>query len=201
MWRRWCNIKIWQYINIIIDNKCNAQSSCWKLFATWIIFKGIKNYKLKTWTKKPNFAVVQILDKTCNNSTFQANFVMNCLAGKDEENKMINAEEIGKHGKSPWRVCKYRWERKRTLFQNILEFCIFLPKLVLPFLPFFNIFLPFLWKIMHTPLLSRICPDRHGELGKKSDIKGQGLMVLQWNQRCNNANISLDMFLEHELEN
>ena len=43
----------------------------------------------------------QILDKTCNNSTFQANFVMNCLAGKDEENKMINAEEIGKHGKSP----------------------------------------------------------------------------------------------------
>ena len=111
----------------------------------------------------------QILDKTCNNSTFQANFVMNCLAGKDEENKMIYAEEIGKHGKSPWRVCKYKWERKHTLFQNILEFCIFFPKLVLPFLPFFNVFLLFLWKIMHMPLLSRICPDSHGELGKKSD--------------------------------
>ena len=41
------------------------------------------------------------LDKTCNNSKFQTTFVINYLAGKDKENKSSNAEEIGKHGKSP----------------------------------------------------------------------------------------------------
>ena len=102
------------------------------------------------------------LDKICNNSKFQTTFVINYLAGKDKENKSSKAEEIRKHGKSPWRVSKYKWERKHALFQNILQFCIFLPKLVLPFLPF-------LWKIIHMPLLSRISPDRHGELGKKCD--------------------------------
>ena len=51
-------------------------------------------------------------------------------------------------------------------FQNILKFCIFLPKPAFPFLPIFNVFLPFLQKIVHMPLLSRICPDRHGDLGK-----------------------------------
>ena len=102
------------------------------------------------------------LDETCNNSKFQTTFVINYLAGKDKENKSSNAEEIGKHGKSPWRVSKYKWERKHVLFQNILKFYIFLPKRVLPFLPF-------LWKIMHMPLLFRTSPDRHGELGKKCD--------------------------------
>ena len=41
------------------------------------------------------------LDKTCNNLKFQAIFVINCLAGKDEKNKIINTEEIRKLGKSP----------------------------------------------------------------------------------------------------
>ena len=38
--------------------------------------------------------------KTCNNVTkFQAIFIINYLAGENEENKIINAEEITKHGK------------------------------------------------------------------------------------------------------
>ena len=138
----------------IIDKKFNAQSFCWKLLATWIIFNDIKNYKLQTWTKKPNFAMwgrYFALDKTCNNLKFQAIFVINCLAGKDEKNKIINTEEIRKHGKSPWRFSKYKWERKCALFQNILKFCIFLPKLAFPFLPIFNVFCPFSGKSCTCP--------------------------------------------------
>ena len=150
------------------------------------------------------------LDITCNNSKFQAIFVINYLAGKDEANKIINAGEIRKHGESPWRVSKYKWESKYALLQNILNFCIFLPKLVFLSLPLFNAFLPFLWKIVHMLLLSRICPNSHGEIGKKMWYqfyidsflcKDQDPMVLQWNQWCNNANISLVMFSEHNLEN
>ena len=108
----------------IIDKKFNAQSFCWKLLATWIIFNDIKNYKLQTWTKKPNFAKwgrYFALDKTCNNLKFQAIFVIICLAGKDEKNKIINTEEIRKHGKSPWRFSKYKWDRKCAFFSKYFK--------------------------------------------------------------------------------
>ena len=100
--------------------------------------------------------------KTCNNVTkFQAIFIINYLAGENEENKIINAEEITKHGKCLWGVSKYKWERKPALFQNILKFCIFLPKPVLPFLPFFVVF---------EKSCTCSCPGSHGELGKICDF-------------------------------
>ena len=99
---------------------------------------------MKIWTKKPNFAMQSryfSFHKTCNNVTkFQAIFIINYLAGENEENKIINAEEITKHGKCLWGVSKHKWERKPALFQNVLKFCIFLPKPILPFLPFFVVF-------------------------------------------------------------
>ena len=104
-----------------------------KITCYMIIFKGIK-----TW----------------HNSKFQTISVLNCLDGKNEENEITNAEEIRKHGKSLLRVFKYKWERKHALFQNILKLCIFLPKPS-------NILL-FFGKIVHMPLLSRICPGRPG---------------------------------------
>ena len=36
----------------------------------------------------------QILDKTCNNSKFRAIFVIDCLAGKDKEDKGRRNQEI-----------------------------------------------------------------------------------------------------------
>ena len=47
-----------------------------------------------------------------------------------------------------------------VLFQNIFQFCTFLPnfQIFCPFLTFFCPFLPLSWKIARIPLLSRIGP-------------------------------------------
>ena len=60
--------------------------------------------------------------------------------------------------------------RKKTCpFSKYFRILYIFARTCFAILPFFNVFLPFLWKIVHMPLLSRICPDRHGELGKKCD--------------------------------
>ena len=48
--------------------------------------------------------------------------------------------------------------QSHALFQNNFKFCTFLLKFS-NILPFFNISLPFFWKIAPIPLLSRIGPD------------------------------------------